>query len=226
MNNLSKNHIFDNNDKSDNSQVKSVPERLQAELILSDVDPDEERLEFLTTEVLEVCNFNREPLFLIWLKVYIYLNIVGWPENKAECHWKNYPSNKATTLRERDLPFQVMYWHTIILSCPSKLIVVLDSLDMHVHKKFYLNPKNISRYSEEDFKLKFWSHLIEESFSISPFFLHWYVFFIFSLQSTKCRFYYELGGYGSRYLLFTIPQAKGRLSNPIVCIKQATRLFS
>ncbi|ORE04241.1 hypothetical protein BCV72DRAFT_243768 [Rhizopus microsporus var. microsporus] len=71
---------------------------------------------------------------------------------------KNYPSNKATTLRERDLPFQ--------------LIVVLDSLDMHVHNKFYLNPKNISRYSEEDFKLKFWSHLIEKSFSISPFFLH------------------------------------------------------
>ncbi|CEG77256.1 hypothetical protein RMATCC62417_12042 [Rhizopus microsporus] len=51
---LLENHIFDNNDKSDNSQVKPVPESLQAELILSDVDLDEERLEFLTTEALEL----------------------------------------------------------------------------------------------------------------------------------------------------------------------------
>ncbi|CEG64726.1 hypothetical protein RMATCC62417_01652 [Rhizopus microsporus] len=62
---LSKDHIFDNNDKSGNSQVKSLPDNLQVELILNDVHFDEKQLEFLTTEALEVCNFNCEPLFLI-----------------------------------------------------------------------------------------------------------------------------------------------------------------
>ncbi|KAI9256157.1 hypothetical protein EDC94DRAFT_616796 [Helicostylum pulchrum] len=67
-----------------------------------------------------------------------------------------------------------MYRPVITLPCSSKLIInILNRLDIHVHKSFYLNPKNIERYSEEDFKLKFRSHIIEEFFSISSFFLHW-----------------------------------------------------
>ncbi|KAG1054986.1 hypothetical protein G6F43_003034 [Rhizopus delemar] len=62
-------------------------------------------------------------------------------------------------------------------------------LDLVVSKHYYLNPKGIAKYSEEDFKLKFWSHIIEESFSISPFFLHWVdtVPDAFSLLSLKLK---------------------------------------
>ncbi|KAI7892163.1 uncharacterized protein EV154DRAFT_419061 [Mucor mucedo] len=37
----------------------------------------------------------------------------------------------------------------------------MSRFDMHVHKPYYFNASNISRYSEEDFKVKFWSHILE-----------------------------------------------------------------
>ncbi|KAG2192322.1 hypothetical protein INT47_001821, partial [Mucor saturninus] len=49
----------------------------------------------------------------------------------------------------------------------------MSRLDMHVHKPYYFNAANISRYSEEDFKVKFWSHILEELFGLSRVCLHW-----------------------------------------------------
>ncbi|KAG1450065.1 hypothetical protein G6F46_011891 [Rhizopus delemar] len=51
--------------------------------------------------------------------------------------------------------------------------ITMSRLDIHVHKSYYLNASNISLYSEEDFKVKFWSHLLEELFSLSNVCLHW-----------------------------------------------------
>lgn len=44
---------------------------------------------------------------------------------------------------------------------------------VHVHKPYFLHANNIARYSEEDFKVKFWSHLMEELFSLTKVCLHW-----------------------------------------------------
>ncbi|KAI9279883.1 hypothetical protein BY458DRAFT_431416 [Sporodiniella umbellata] len=49
----------------------------------------------------------------------------------------------------------------------------MSRLDIHIHKSYHLNASNISLYSEEDFKVKFWSHLLEELFSLSDVCLHW-----------------------------------------------------
>ncbi|KAI9012039.1 hypothetical protein CLU79DRAFT_709524 [Phycomyces nitens] len=49
----------------------------------------------------------------------------------------------------------------------------MNSLDIHVYKRFFLNGTNIPLYSKEDFKAKFWSHILEELFSLSNVCLHW-----------------------------------------------------
>lgn len=44
---------------------------------------------------------------------------------------------------------------------------------MHVYKNHLLYSTNIATYSEEDFKVKFWSHVLEEIFSSPSITLHW-----------------------------------------------------
>ncbi|KAI9478860.1 MAG: hypothetical protein EXX96DRAFT_572521 [Benjaminiella poitrasii] len=44
---------------------------------------------------------------------------------------------------------------------------------MHVHKPNMFFSANITNYSEEDFKLKFWSHVFEELFGYSNCVLRW-----------------------------------------------------
>ncbi|KAI9248140.1 hypothetical protein EDC94DRAFT_353617 [Helicostylum pulchrum] len=46
-------------------------------------------------------------------------------------------------------------------------LVFICSLNIHVHKSHLLYATNISKYSAEDFKIKFWSHILEELFSAS-----------------------------------------------------------
>ncbi|KAI9274581.1 hypothetical protein BDA99DRAFT_533208 [Phascolomyces articulosus] len=52
------------------------------------------------------------------------------------------------------------------------LYMNIDSLDMHVHKRHFLKATNINHYSEEDFKVKFWAHILEELFSTTEALLH------------------------------------------------------
>ena len=53
------------------------------------------------------------------------------------------------------------------------VLLYLDRLDMHVYKRFILNSAATAHYSEEDFKVKFWSHILEELFCTVAARLHW-----------------------------------------------------
>jgi len=47
------------------------------------------------------------------------------------------------------------------------------SLNQHLYKRSLFSHANISNYSEEDFKLKFWAHILEEVFGYSNIHLNW-----------------------------------------------------
>ncbi|PHZ09905.1 uncharacterized protein RHIMIDRAFT_40411 [Rhizopus microsporus ATCC 52813] len=44
---------------------------------------------------------------------------------------------------------------------------------LDLHKPYIFNSNNILLNSEEGFKVKFWSHIFEEPFSVSNVCLHW-----------------------------------------------------
>ncbi|EPB86061.1 hypothetical protein HMPREF1544_07137 [Mucor circinelloides 1006PhL] len=46
-------------------------------------------------------------------------------------------------------------------------------LNQHLYKRSLFSHANISNYSEEDFKLKFWAHILEEVFGYSNIHLNW-----------------------------------------------------
>ncbi|ORE12189.1 hypothetical protein BCV71DRAFT_240352 [Rhizopus microsporus] len=49
----------------------------------------------------------------------------------------------------------------------------LDEIEEHLYKRSLFSHANISNYSEEDFKLKFWVHILEEVFGYSNIHLNW-----------------------------------------------------
>ncbi|KAI8359894.1 hypothetical protein EDC96DRAFT_595841, partial [Choanephora cucurbitarum] len=46
-------------------------------------------------------------------------------------------------------------------------------LNQHLYKRSIFSHANISHYSQEDFKLKFWTHILEEIFGYSNVHLNW-----------------------------------------------------